>query len=145
MDLQKIKQLYLEKNQEEELLDQLDEVSSYDAIVTYYRSLGLDPYKLRGVSGKAIRDKIKQSPSFKAWAKIRWSKADPRARLNARENFDNSSSHTLIEVLKTAKKESKGGSKKCEVTFYGYPDKNSPQSDSDKIEAKTDDNFINPN
>jgi predicted RNA binding protein YcfA (HicA-like mRNA interferase family) len=51
--------------------DILDEVSNYDAVVTYYRDqLHLDPYKLRGEVGKQLRDKIKNSPAFHAWMKI---------------------------------------------------------------------------
>jgi hypothetical protein len=48
-----------------EEFDSLEEASNYDLVVNYYRHLGLDPYKLRGIVGKGLRDKIKASPAFK--------------------------------------------------------------------------------
>jgi predicted RNA binding protein YcfA (HicA-like mRNA interferase family) len=50
-------------------IESLTEVSMYDLVVTYYRHLGLDPYKLRGKQGSVLRDKVKNSPSFHAWLK----------------------------------------------------------------------------
>ena len=50
---------------------ELNEISQYDLVVTYYRSLGLDPYKLKGKVGEGLRDKIKNSPAFHAWLKSR--------------------------------------------------------------------------
>lgn len=49
--------------------EDLTEISNYNLVVTYYRHLGLDPYKLRGKSGSMLRDKIKNSPAFHAWLK----------------------------------------------------------------------------
>ena len=49
---------------EEELLD---EISPYDLVVTFMRQKGLDPYSLRGKAGQVIRDRIKNSPGYKAW------------------------------------------------------------------------------
>lgn len=86
---------------------QTTDVSNYDKVVTYYRSLGLDPYKLKGKVGKALRDKIKKSPSFHAWLKA-----------NRYESVDTSSENPLVEIIKDVKK-----SKKPDVTFYGYPGK----------------------
>lgn len=114
-----------------EEVEELDEVSMYDLVVNYYRHLGLDPYKLRGAVGKQLRAKIKASPAFQAWAKI-----------NSSFEYDKKYS-TIIEVLKAAKKEVNSG--KAVVTFLNYPDKNSANSDSDKSQAQTDDNFLTPN
>ena len=69
MDFKTIKQLRLENSLSDTEVKQLDEISNYDQVVTYYRHLGLDPYKLRGVTGAKLRDKIKNSPAFQAWAK----------------------------------------------------------------------------
>ena len=52
-------------------IEDLTEISQYDLVVTYYRSLGLDPYKLKGKVGEGLRDKIKNSPGFHAWLKSR--------------------------------------------------------------------------
>lgn len=88
--------------------EQLDEISNYDLVVNYYRHLGLDPYKLKGVVGKALRDKIKNSPSFHAWLKA-----------NRYESVEQTLTNPLAEIVKaTAKK-----SKKPDVEFYGYPGK----------------------
>jgi hypothetical protein len=113
--------------------EQLDEVSVYNQVVTYYRHLGLDPYKLRGAVGSQLRARIKASPGFKAWLKVR----NPMESVEAH--------NSLLEIIKSAKKDTASKGKGVDVTFYGYPDKNNIPSDSDKIEAKTDDNFINPN
>mgnify|MGYP003705355049 CR=1 FL=1 len=60
MDFKTIKQLRLENSLSNiKESEQLDEISNYDQVVTYYRHLGLDPYKLRGVTGAKLRDKIK--------------------------------------------------------------------------------------
>lgn len=111
--------------------EQIDEISNYDLVVTYYRHLGLDPYKLRGEVGKHLRDKIKASPAFKAWLKIN--------RYESLEKTTNRSS--LIETIKDVKRNAKS---KVDVTFYGYPDAKANTSDP-KDEAQTDDNFITPN
>jgi hypothetical protein len=92
----------------EESVESLDEVSNYDLVVNYYRHLGLDPYKLKGKTGKFLRDKIKNSPSFHAWLKA-----------NRYESVDVKSENSLIEIVKQAAKKSK----KPDVTFYGYPGK----------------------
>ena len=108
--------------------EDLQEVSKYDAVVTYYRSMGLDPYKLRGPVGKQIRAKIKASPAFHAWAKIhKYENVEP----------------TLYDTIKEVRKQ--GSSKKGEVLFYGYPDSTANTSNSDQDQAQTDDNFITPN
>lgn len=113
--------------------EQLIEVSGYDLVVTYYRHLGLDPYKLRGTVGKQLRDKIKQSPAFRAWLKV-----------NHYESTAHESSKSLIETIKSAKN-SKSGKKGVEVTFFGYPDSNAKPSDSEQEQAQTDNNYITPN
>jgi hypothetical protein len=109
--------------------DELQEVSNYDAVVTYYRSLGLDPYKLRGEIGKQLRAKIKASPAFHAWAKV-----------NHYESIEKSSLYNTIKEVKKSEKTKKG-----EVLFFSYPDKKANTSNSDKDQAQTDDNFITPN
>ena len=121
------------KKSVDEEIESIEEVSKYDAVVTYYRSLGLDPYKLRGKTGSVLRTRIKNSPAFHAWAKI-----------NHYESVDYSSKFSsALQTIKEAKKESL--SKKIDVKFYGYPDANNCPSDSDKNTAKTDDNFLTPN
>lgn len=115
-------------------VESLDEVSAYNQVVTYYRSLGLDPYKLRGAVGKQIRDKIKASPAFQAWQKI-----------NRYESVEYKDYSSIIEDLKGAKAASK---KKVEITFFGYPDSNTVQKNantSDPNYTQTDSNFITPN
>jgi len=87
--------------------EQLDEISNYDLVVNYYRHLGLDPYKLKGNAGKAIRDKIKNSPAFHAWLKA-----------NRYESVESNTGSELFEIVKSVKK-----SKKPDVVFYGYPGK----------------------
>lgn len=122
------------KNCCHEDFEQLDEVSRYDLVVTYYRHLGLDPYKLRGVVGKQLRDKIKNSPAFHAWLNV-----------NHYESVEYNSS-SLVETIKSAKKDTvKSGKKGVDVTFFGYPDSKSKSSDSDKDQAQTDNNYITPN
>lgn len=109
--------------------EDLQEVSKYDAVVTYYRSLGLDPYKLRGVVGAQLRKKIKNSPAFHAWA-----------RINHYESIETSS---LLDTVLEAKKGS--ATKAGEVIFFGYPDATANTSTSDQDQAQTDNNFITPN
>jgi hypothetical protein len=109
--------------------EDLQEVSKYDAVVTYYRSLGLDPYKLRGMVGKALRAKIKASPAFHAWARI--------------NHYEHTEYSSLYNTIKEAKKSSV--SKKADVLFFGYPDSTANTSNSDQDQAQTDDNFITPN
>jgi len=107
-----------------EEVEDLDEVSNYDLVVNYYRHLGLDPYKLRGAVGKQLRDKIKASPTFNAWA-----------RLNS--SYEYSSSYlTVME----AKKEHK---KKLEIEFMGGydTDANTQPSCTDKEQTKVATNF----
>jgi hypothetical protein len=123
MDLQSIKALRLENSLSDveildEELNQLDEISNYDQVVTYYRHLGLDPYKLRGITGARLRDKIKNSPAFKAWVHL-------KSRM---ENTEQNSAKSIVETIKDAKKVAKG----AKVTFFGYPDKKSKISDSEK-------------
>jgi hypothetical protein len=109
---------------------QLDEISKFDLVVTYYRHLGLDPYKLRGPAGQQIRAKIKNSPAFQAWLKT-----------NKYENVQVGEYSSLIETIKTAKK-----SKRVDITFYGYPDsKNSIPSDTVKDETGTNFNYLSSN
>jgi hypothetical protein len=89
---------------------------------------------LRGAVGAQLRARIKASPGFKAWLKL-------KSPMESVEPID-----SLLEVIKSAKRDIVSKDKKgVGVTFYGYPDKNAKPSDSDRIEAKTDDNFINPN
>lgn len=109
--------------------EELQEVSKYDAVVTYYRSMGLDPYKLRGAVGKELRAKIKASPAFHAWARI--------------HHYESVEHSSLYNTIKEAKKQ--GSSKTGEVLFYGYPDSTANTSNSDQEQAQTDDNFITPN
>ena len=107
-----------------EEVEELDEVSNYDLVVNYYRHLGLDPYKLRGIVGKALRDKIKASPAFNAWAKIHQNEGTEVPKKYS----------TLIEALKSKKK--------VDITFFSYPDSaNTTNSDSDKEKAETPNNF----
>jgi hypothetical protein len=110
--------------------EDLQEVSKYDAVVTYYRSLGLDPYKLRGPVGKQIRAKIKASPAFHAWAKI--------------NHYESVETPTLYNTIKEIKQDNLKG-KKGEVLFFGYPDFNANTSNSDQEQAQTDNNFLTPN
>ena len=107
-----------------EEVDSLEEASNYDLVVNYYRHLGLDPYKLRGIVGKALRDKIKASPAFNAWVK-----------LNRHESVEIPKKYSdLIENLKSKKK--------VDITFFSYPDSaNTTNSDSDKEKAETENNF----
>ncbi len=114
--------------------EQLDEISAYDKVVTYYRHLGLDPYKLRGVVGKQLRAKIKDSPAFKAWLKI-----------NQYESVEGNSQSSLLEAIKDAKKAVK--SKKVDIIFFGYPDANTANqvANSDINQTQTDSNFLTPN
>jgi hypothetical protein len=136
MDLQSIKALRLENSLSDIIdneLEQIDEVSNYDQVVTYYRHLGLDPYKLRGVIGAKLRDKIKNSPAFKAWLHLK----------NRMEDTEQDATKSLIETIKDAKKESSG--KKAKVTFYGYPDKNAKVSNTDLEQANTPNNYLNQN
>jgi hypothetical protein len=137
MDLQSIKALKLENSVSDieiaEELELIDEVSNYDQVVTYYRHLGLDPYKLRGVIGAKLRDKIKNSPAFKAWLQLK----------NRLEDVEQDSKKSLVETIKDAKKDSVG--KKAKVTFYGYPDKNAKISNTDLEQANTPNNYLNQN
>ena len=119
------------KSVKEDIQD-LEEVSRYDAVVTYYRSLGLDPYKLRGKMGSFLRTKIKNSPSFHAWAKI-----------NHYESVASPEIQSLVGMLKELKKQNKG--KSPDIEFFNYPDKKCKPSDSEKSEAKSNDNFLTPN
>lgn len=132
MDLNIIKKLRLESNiSANEEIEQLDEISNYDQVVTYYRHLGLDPYKLRGITGAKLRERIKSSPAFKAW-------------LQLRTKVENEDSKPLLALIKEIKKEQTGKSS-TKVTFYGYPNKRAKLSDSAKSEVKTDTNFLTPN
>lgn len=137
MDLQSIKALKLENSVSDiqiiEESEQINEISNYDQIVTYYRHLGLDPYKLRGIGGANLRGKIKNSPAFKAWLQL-------KTRL---ENVDKDLKKSLIETIKDAKKDGIG--KKAKVTFYGYPDKNDKMSNTDLEQANTPNNYLNQN
>ena len=58
-----------------EELEYISEISQYDLVVTYYRHLGLDPYKLRGKSGIMLRNKIKESPGYLAWRKAQYNES----------------------------------------------------------------------
>lgn len=113
-------------------IEQIDEISRYDLVVTYYRHLGLDPYKLRGVIGKQLRKKIKNSPSFHAWL-----------RANHYESVNYSDDYILIEGDKNSKSK-----KKVDIEFYGYPDSkanNFTTSDTVKDETGTNFNYLTPN
>ena len=137
MELDDIKQLYADKRLRESP-DSLTEVSNYDLVVTYYRHLGLDPYKLRGKTGSVLRAKIKNSPAFQAWAKT-----------YARESVEVLTAE-LTEKDKTKEQSDKpfDAKKAVKVTFFGYPgkkDKNFKQSDSVKDETGTNFNYISPN
>ena len=125
-----------------EEVEDLDEVSNYDLVVNYYRHLGLDPYKLRGAVGKQLRDKIKASPTFNAWA-----------RLNSSYEYGNHSK--IIQELKLEKKALKDSDKDGsengdivklkgggEVEFMGgYLDANTRPSNTDKEQTKVATNF----
>lgn len=140
MDLNDVKQLYSEKKlREGNEIELLDEISKYDLIVTYYRHLGLDPYKLRGKTGSILRAKIKNSPAFQAWAKTRSMGVESVEYLANDE----------ITEKETDKKDKPFDAKKAvEVTFFGYPDKkdkNFTKSDTVKDETGTNFNYISPN
>ena len=138
MDFKAIKELRLENSlQDIEVIDefeQIDEISAYDQVVTYYRHLKLDPYKLRGVAGSKLRERIKNSPAFKAWLQL---------KAHNVESVNVDSKKTLIETIKDAKKESSG--KKAKVTFYGYPDKKANASNTDMEQANTPNNYLDHN
>jgi hypothetical protein len=138
MDLKAIRALRLENSLSDidinDELEQIDEISNYDQVVTYYRHLGLDPYKLRGVMGAKLRTRIKNSPAFRAWLQL---------KTHHMESVSVDSKKSLIETIKDAKKES--GSKKTKVTFYGYPDKNTNVSDTEKQQANTPNNYLDQN
>lgn len=121
-----------------ESVDQLDEVSNYNVVVTYYRSLGLDPYKLKGKMGSILRAKIKNSPAFHAWAKMHQYE-------DANSTFDIDTLNELLideKKLDDVKKKSKKG---VEVQFFGYPDKTSQDSSNPKDETDTNTNYLTPN
>ena len=119
-------------------IEELDEDSMYNLVVDFYREKGLDPYKLRGKTGSVLRDKIKSSPIFQAWLRLR------RSRMNSSYEYEKNYTH-IIETLKDAKKQSKGKSKN-DVIFFSYPDSSAnTESDTDKNIAHTDNNFISPN
>jgi hypothetical protein len=138
MDFKAIKELRLENSLQDievtEEFEQIDEISNYDQVVTYYRHLKLDPYKLRGVAGSRLRERIKNSPAFKAWLQL---KAHNVESVNA------DTKKTLIETIKDAKKDSVG--KKAKVTFYGYPGKDAKTSNTDLEQANTPNNYLNQN
>jgi hypothetical protein len=138
MDFKAIKELRLENSLQDievtEEFEQIDEISNYDQVVTYYRHLKLDPYKLRGVAGSRLRERIKNSPAFKAWLQL---------KAHNVESVESNSTKTLIETIKDAKKEKTG--KTAKVTFYGYPDKNAKVSNTDLEQANTPNNYLNQN
>jgi hypothetical protein len=147
MDLDNIKKLYIEKkltNVEliqsvSEEAEQLDEISKYDKVVTYYRHLGLDPYKLRGEVGKQIRARIKESPGFKAWL-----------RINQYESTDDNISpeRNLVEIIKDMKKQdTQKKGKNCDITFFGYPDANTVNQSANTVQDQvvSDTNFLSAN
>lgn len=138
MDFKAIKELRLENSLQDievtEEFEQIDEISNYNQVVTYYRHLKLDPYKLRGVAGSKLRERIKNSPAFKAWLQL---------KAHNVESVQNNSKKTLIETIKDAKKEKTG--KNTKVTFYNYPDKNAKLSDSEKEQGNTPNNYLDHN
>ena len=137
MEFNDIKQLQEEKRlRENNSVEKLDEISRYDLVVTYYRHLGLDPYKLRGKTGSVLRAKIKNSPAFQSWAKT-----------HTMESVELLDGNEITEKKdKTDKDDKPFDSKKAaKVTFFGYPDKNTPQSDTVKDETGTNFNYITPN
>ena len=125
-----------------EEVEDLDEVSQYDLVVNYYRYKGLDPYKLRGAQGSIIRDHIKTSPQFLAWARL-------NSRLNS--NYEYSNHSKIIQELKLEKKSLKDFDKNGdivklkgggEVEFMGgYPDANTQPSDIDKAQTQVATNY----
>ena len=136
MDFKAIKKLKLENSLRDiesldEQLEQIDEISNYNQVVTYYRHLGLDPYKLRGVIGAKLRTRIKNSPAFKAWLQLKM------------HHVESVEQKSLIETIKDAKKEKTG--KNTKVTFYSYPDKNAKLSDSEKEQGNTPNNYLDHN
>ena len=138
MDFKAIKELRLENSLQDievtEEFEQIDEISNYDQVVTYYRHLKLDPYKLRGVAGSRLRERIKNSPAFKAWLQL---------KAHNVESVNVDAKKTLIETIKDAKKDSVG--KKAKVTFYGYPGKDAKMSNTDLEQANTPNNYLNQN
>lgn len=139
MEFKDIKQLYMDKKlRESSDIEQIDEISKYDLVVTYYRHLGLDPYKLRGKTGSLLRAKIKNSPAFQSWVKTRSMGVESVQYLNNDE---------LTEKDKSVEKSGKpfDAKKASKVTFFGYPDKNAKPSDTVKDETGTNFNYITPN
>lgn len=138
MDFKAIKELRLENSLQgievTEEFEQIDEISNYDQVVTYYRHLKLDPYKLRGIAGSKLRERIKNSPAFKAWLQLKAHNVES-VKLDSRKS--------LIETIKDAKKEKTG--KNAKVTFYSYPGKDANLSDSEKEQANTPNNYLNQN
>jgi hypothetical protein len=138
MDFNAIKELKLENSLQDieltEELDQIDEISNYDQVVTYYRHLKLDPYKLRGIAGAKLRARIKNSPAFKAWLQL---------KAHNVESVESNLKKTLIETIKDAKKQKTG--KTSKVTFYGYPNKNATTSNTDLEQAHTPNNYLDHN
>lgn len=63
---------YLRQIKESDETEDLLEVSNYDKIVVYYRSMGMDPARLKGHVGRQIRNMIKVSPAYRAWVKAHY-------------------------------------------------------------------------
>ena len=143
------------KNLREESVG-LTEVSKYDAVLTYYRSLGLDPYKLRGKVGAVLRAKIKNSPAFHAWAKIHHYESvsingdaigeaaptdvpDEGAK-GSKSDKDGKVDDTIKTNIDTVKLGGKGGNNS--ITFYGYPGANT-SSEANRPD-ETEINFNSP-
>jgi hypothetical protein len=121
-----------------ESVDQLDEISNYNVVVTYYRSLGLDPYKLKGKMGSILRAKIKNSPAFHAWAKLHQYE-------DVNSTFDVNDLNELLIDEKSDDCSQKKSKKGVEVQFFGYPDKNAKDTADRKDEVQRDNNYLSPN
>lgn len=85
---------------EQDLKEQdLQEISNYDKVVVYYRSLGMDPYKLKGEMGKQLRQKVKDSPAFKAWLKSKQYES-VKSELDGEQELTEATYKDVVQKLK---------------------------------------------
>jgi len=116
-----------------ENVEELDEISvatsKYDLVVTYYRSLGLDPYKLRGKTGNVLRKSIKNSPAFSAWVKNRQFQEafnpEDEFLLDEEKIGDKKRHEVEHDLLKLGFQKSEGG----EHTIFKHPTKSKDRND----------------
>lgn len=107
-----------------QLLEKNVSQSKYDLVVTYYRSLGLDPYKLKGAGGAVLRAKVKNSPAFNTWVKNRQFQEGV-------EELDEAKSSKKVDNILKASKRSKSPDVKFFITGFKTAKKKSNQNSSD--------------